>query len=50
MNYHDIHEAVFCHNTNERPAIEDNHVISGINSIISFFVWEIKNYNLSGQG
>lgn len=37
MNCCQIHELVFCHNTNERPAIKDRQVVSGIDSIIDFF-------------
>lgn len=37
MNCHDIHELVFSHNTNERPAIEDEKAVEGVNSILAFF-------------
>lgn len=37
MNGHDIHEIVSCHNTNEKPAIEDRAALDGIESIIQFF-------------
>lgn len=37
MNCTDIHELVCSHNTNEKPAIEDENVLSGIKSILSFF-------------
>ena len=37
MNCYNIHEAVYSHNTNERPAIKDKAVLSGINSILDFF-------------
>lgn len=33
-----IHQVVFSHNTNDRPAVEDKQAINGINSIISFFM------------
>lgn len=37
MNCHNIHDLVFSHNTNERPAIEDEQTLAGIDSIIQFF-------------
>lgn len=37
MNCDNIHEAVFSHNTNERPAIEDKQVLAGIQNILKFF-------------
>lgn len=37
MNCYNIHEVVYSHNTNERPAIKDKAVLSGINSILDFF-------------
>lgn len=37
MNCFDIHSAVFCHNTNERPAVKDEQTIKGVDSIIRFF-------------
>lgn len=37
MNCRDIHEAVYSHNTNEMPAIEDENVLLGLNSIVEFF-------------
>ena len=37
MNCYNIHDAVFSHNTNERPAIDDENAILGIYSILSFF-------------
>ncbi|MBE5949042.1 MAG: flavodoxin family protein [Lachnospiraceae bacterium] len=37
MNCYNIHDVVFSHNTNNRPAIEDRQVHDGINSIIAFF-------------
>lgn len=36
MNCHDVHEAVVCHNTNERPAIMDEQVRMGIDDMIQF--------------
>lgn len=36
MNCHNIHPAVFSHNTNENPAIEDETVLKGVKSIIKF--------------
>lgn len=38
MNCTSIHELVFSHNTNVKPAIEDEEVHKGIDSIISFFI------------
>ncbi len=38
MNCYNIHQVVFSHNTNDRPAVEDKQAINGINSIISFFM------------
>lgn len=32
-----IHEAVYSHNTNEKPAIEDENTLLGLNSIADFF-------------
>ncbi|MGN1217280.1 MAG: flavodoxin family protein [Phocaeicola sp.] len=37
MNCYDIHEAVCCHNTNIRPAIKEDKVLDGCNSIANFF-------------
>lgn len=37
MNCYNIHEVVYSHNTNEKPAIKDKAVLSGINSILDFF-------------
>lgn len=37
MNCYNIHEAVFSHNTNQRPAIEDAQAQMGVQSIIRFF-------------
>ena len=36
MNCYQIHEAVYSHNTNERPAIEDEDALLGLNSILDF--------------
>lgn len=37
MNCYNIHEAVYSHNTNEKPAIDDENVLWGLNSILDFF-------------
>lgn len=37
MNCYDIHEVVSSHNTNERPATEDEQAQMGVQSIIRFF-------------
>ena len=37
MNCYNIHEVVYSHNTNERPAIEDKMALSGIDSILDFY-------------
>ena len=37
MNCHNIHEAVYSHNTNKKPAIEDKNVLLGLDSILNFF-------------
>lgn len=37
MNCYNIHEVVYSHNTNKRPAIEDKAALSGISSILNFF-------------
>ena len=37
MNCCDIHELVYSHNTNERPAIEDKQAVDGVKSIVEFF-------------
>lgn len=37
INCYHIHEAVYSHNTNERPAIDDENVLVGVNSILEFF-------------
>ncbi len=37
MNCFDIHEAVFSHNTNERPAARDERALIGLQSIVDFF-------------
>ena len=36
MNCYDIHEAVYSHNTNDRPAIDDKNALWGLNSILDF--------------
>lgn len=36
MNCYNIHEAVYCHNTDKRPAAEDAAVLSGIESVLNF--------------
>lgn len=37
VNCLSIHEAVYSHNTNEKPAIDDENILSGLNSISEFF-------------
>ncbi len=37
MNCRQIHEPVYSHNTNERPAVEDESALSGLDSILDFF-------------
>lgn len=37
MNCHNIHKLVSSHNTNKRPAIEDEQTLMGIQSIVRFF-------------
>ena len=37
MNCHDIHSLVSCHNTNERPAIENAVALEGVKDILGFF-------------
>ena len=37
MKCFNIHDAVYSHNTNERPAIDDKIVLSGLNNILDFF-------------
>ena len=37
MNCYNIHDVVYSHNTNERPAVQDEKVLCGINSIVQFF-------------
>ncbi len=37
MNCHDIHEAVYSHNTNERSAIYDENALLGVKRILDFF-------------
>ena len=37
MNCYNIHETVFSHNTNQRPALEDEQAQMGVQSIIRFF-------------
>lgn len=37
MNCFDIHEVVFSHNTNERPAVEDERALVGVQDIVGFF-------------
>ena len=38
MHCYDIHEAVYSHNTNERPAIKDERALIGVQSIARFFI------------
>ena len=37
MNCHNIYEAVCSHNTNEKPAIDDENVLLGVKGILEFF-------------
>ena len=37
MNCYDIHQAVYSHGTNERPASDDENALAGIDSIVKFF-------------
>lgn len=37
MNCYNIHKAVYSHNTNERPAINDKNALMGLDSIVNFF-------------
>ena len=37
MNCCNIHDVVYSHNTDKIPAIEDNNVLSGLDSILDFF-------------
>ena len=37
MNCRQIHEPVYSHNTNERPAVEAESALSGLDSILDFF-------------
>lgn len=37
MNAYDIHEVVFSHNTNDRPAVCDENALEGVKQIIQFF-------------
>lgn len=37
MNSRNIHPMVSSHNTNERPAIEDEEAVAGVRSILEFF-------------
>ena len=37
MNCDEIHDVVYCHNTNVSPAINDVHAVDGIRSIVKFF-------------
>lgn len=37
MNCYDIHAPVCSHNTDERPAIEDENALLGVASILAFF-------------
>ena len=37
MNCRDIHRAVCSHNTNEKPAIDDENAMLGLNGILEFF-------------
>ena len=43
MNCYNIHEVVFSHNTNERPAINDEQALMGVRSIID----ETRNIRIS---
>ncbi len=40
MHCYDIHEVVFSHNTNERPAVKDERALIGVRSIARFFINE----------
>ncbi len=46
MNCYDIHDAVYSHNTNERPAIEDREALLGLSSILDFFANNIKDIDV----
>lgn len=38
MNCYEIHEAVYSHNTNERPAVEDEKALLGVSDISEWFL------------
>lgn len=42
MNCYDIHDAVFSHGTNNRPAIHDKQALKGVDDIIRHFNGSIK--------
>lgn len=37
MNCNDIHEVVYSHNTNIKPAAEDKQVLEGVSNIVDYF-------------
>ena len=37
MNCYNIHEVVFSHDTNDRPAVDDEQAVMGIQNIVNFF-------------
>lgn len=37
MNCYDIHEVVYCHDTNDRPAVQNEYTVKGVNDIVQFF-------------
>lgn len=37
MNCYNIHEVVYSHDTNDRPAVEDEKALEGVKRIIQFF-------------
>ena len=40
MNCRHIHEAVYSHNTNKRPAVDDENALLGLKNILNFFTSE----------
>lgn len=49
MNCIEIHSLIASHNTNNRPAIEDEQALVGIESIIQFFNDTNRNLNLKDK-
>ena len=50
MNCYEIHEAVYSHNTNERPAVEDAKALLEVSGVLKFFANGSRRSHNSKEG